>query len=219
MQGKIPIRVRLLTALLRWFFSLLYNQFAWSYDWVAASVSTGLWRTWVFSLADMLHGSNILELGHGPGHLQVLLAEKKINIFGIDASNYMVKIALRNLRKNNLSVRLVQAKAQVIPFPEAFFDEVISTFPSEYVREPSTAQEILRILRPGGKLIILVQAQIYATNWIRTAAAWLFRITGQTTTWHEFFLNPYRDAGFTTTFTEKECQNSKLFLLIAVKPG
>lgn len=219
MQAEIPIRFRFLATLLRHFFYLLYNQFSWAYDWVAATVSTGLWRTWVFYIADMVHGNNMLELGHGPGHLQVLLTEKHFNVFGIDASKYMVKKALQNIQAKSLPARITQAQAQAIPFPDAFFEEVIATFPSEYIRDPATTQEILRILKPGGKLIVLVQAQIYATNWIRTAAAWLFRFTGQTTTWHEYFMNPYRDAGFETSLVEEECQNSKLYFIIAIKPG
>jgi ubiquinone/menaquinone biosynthesis C-methylase UbiE len=49
------------------------GSFAWSYDLVAAVVSLGQWNHWVGSVLPYLPGVNILEIGHGPGHLQRLL--------------------------------------------------------------------------------------------------------------------------------------------------
>ena len=57
-------------ALLRLFFLLLYHQFAFTYDLVAAVVSFGRWKDWVMSVIPFIEGNRILEIGHGPGHLQ-----------------------------------------------------------------------------------------------------------------------------------------------------
>ena len=64
---------RLLGWFLRFFFHLLYHQFAWTYDWVAAGVSLGRWNEWVRSILPYMQEGRILELGHGPGHLQAEL--------------------------------------------------------------------------------------------------------------------------------------------------
>ena len=56
--------------LLRFFFYLLYHSFAFAYDLVAASVSLGRWKDWVLSVVPFIEGNRVLEIGHGPGHLQ-----------------------------------------------------------------------------------------------------------------------------------------------------
>ncbi len=66
--------MRLLQSLLRFFFSLLYHQFAWTYDLVSATVSLGHWQEWVRASLPYLHGRT-LEIGYGPGHLQTYLHE------------------------------------------------------------------------------------------------------------------------------------------------
>ncbi|MFN2198120.1 MAG: hypothetical protein ACK2UW_18520, partial [Anaerolineales bacterium] len=67
----------ILSTFLRWFFRHLYTDLAWSYDYVASTVSLGLWNEWVLSvLTDMIRPP-ILEIGHGPGHLQAALSQLK----------------------------------------------------------------------------------------------------------------------------------------------
>jgi len=58
---------------LRLFFRLLYHQLAFTYDLVAASVSFNRWKDWVMSVVPFIEGNRILEIGHGPGHLQRIL--------------------------------------------------------------------------------------------------------------------------------------------------
>ena len=58
---------------MRFVFYLLYHPFAFAYDLVAAAVSLGRWKKWVLSVVPFLEGNQILEIGHGPGHLQSAL--------------------------------------------------------------------------------------------------------------------------------------------------
>jgi ubiquinone/menaquinone biosynthesis C-methylase UbiE len=74
---------------MRGFFNLLYHQFAWSYDFIASLVSLGNWKRWIITVLPHLEGPRVLELGHGPGHLQRALLNKGINTFGIDESRSM----------------------------------------------------------------------------------------------------------------------------------
>jgi ubiquinone/menaquinone biosynthesis C-methylase UbiE len=55
---------------MRVFFHLLYHPFAFTYDLVAAVVSFGHWKDWGMTVLPFIEGTRILELGHGPGHLQ-----------------------------------------------------------------------------------------------------------------------------------------------------
>jgi ubiquinone/menaquinone biosynthesis C-methylase UbiE len=165
--------------LLRFFFRLLYHQFAWIYDLVAAVVSLGRWKSWVLSVLPWLDG-RVLEIGYGPGHLQMALHERGLAAFGLDESRQMALQALRRLCRNGFSANLVRALARQIPFPENSFETVVATFPSEYIFDAETLAQICRVLVPGGRLVIVPVAWITGKGRLERLAAWLFEVTGQT---------------------------------------
>ncbi len=145
----------LLTAyqrLIRWLFHRLYRELAWSYDLIAWLVSAGHWRRWVLAALPELRGS-VLELGCGPGYLQQALAARPA-VVGIDASPQMLARAAR------FSRRLARADARQLPFASASFDTVCATFPAEYILDPATHAEIRRVLKPGGRLVIVDAGRI-----------------------------------------------------------
>src|SRR5512146_855415 len=90
-------------ALLRLFFRLLYHEFAFTYDLVAATVSFNRWKDWVMSVLPFIEGKRVLEIGHGPGHLQRVLLSRGLVAVGIDESAQMGRLAQRNLRRGALS--------------------------------------------------------------------------------------------------------------------
>ncbi len=151
---------RFLTGILRLFFRLLYHELAWAYDFVAGTVSIGRWKDWTYATLPYLTGPNILELGHGPGHLQIALGQRGFHPIGLDESKQMGTLAYRRLHRQKLSPRLVNGYAQSIPFSTGRFSHVVATFPSEYIFEKETAGEIYRVLVPGGTAVILPFAMI-----------------------------------------------------------
>jgi ubiquinone/menaquinone biosynthesis C-methylase UbiE len=170
--------MRLILFLLRPIYYLLYHQFAWTYDFVSAVVSLGRWLDWVNSALPYLDGT-VLEIGFGPGHLQRSLIEKKLMAFGLDESRQMARQASRRLRKQGVISRLARGYAQHIPFVDGSFDSVVATFPAEYIFDPQTLMEMMRVLVPSGKLVILPMAWITGTRPLERLAAWLFRISGE----------------------------------------
>ena len=84
-------------------FQLLYHELSWTYDWVAALASAGKWKEWVFCALPYLTGPKVLELGFGPGYLQVKLAEEGFEPFGIDESPQMARHASNKISKLRLS--------------------------------------------------------------------------------------------------------------------
>jgi ubiquinone/menaquinone biosynthesis C-methylase UbiE len=84
-------------SILRLFFRLLYHQFAFAYDLVAAAVSFNRWKDWVVSVIPFIEGNRVLEIGHGPGHLQRILLSLDLMAIGIDESAQMGRLAKRNL--------------------------------------------------------------------------------------------------------------------------
>jgi ubiquinone/menaquinone biosynthesis C-methylase UbiE len=199
--------------LLKIFFSLLYGPFSWTYDLVAASVSVGMWRGWVMAVLPHLSGGRILELGHGPGHLQTALCQCGQATTGLDASQQMGHQACNRLRRAGYPVRLARGLAQQLPFAAGSFDQVVATFPTEYIVDPHTLAEIGRVLAPGGELLILPTAWITGSGWLHRAAAQLFAVTGQSPAWDERFLKPIHQAGFSTQVEMIQQKNSQLLLV------
>lgn len=146
---KYNLLHKLISYTLRIAYHLLYHPFAWAYDFVAAAVSWGYWQEWVRTTLDFLEGPRVLEIGFGPGHLQGWLTEGGIAAFGVDTSPQMARRARKQAK--NLS----QAFSQAIPFPASYFDQVVTTFPSNTILHFDTFQEAWRVLKLGGRLIVL----------------------------------------------------------------
>ena len=163
--------MNLIQRFMRVFFSLLYHSFAFTYDLVAATVSFGRWKDWVHSILPFIEGTRVLELGHGPGHLQRNLLDRGLVAVAIDESAPMGTLAKRRLGS---SQKLARALAQKIPFASKSFDSILSTFPSEYIFDSQTLSEARRVLRSNGKLIVLLAA--WPNN---SLLAWLFKVTGE----------------------------------------
>jgi ubiquinone/menaquinone biosynthesis C-methylase UbiE len=172
--------MRFLNRILGYFFSLLYHNLAWGYDLVAAVVSRGRWKNWVRSVLPFITGSCVLELGHGPGHLQLQMANLEMLPVGLDESRQMGKLARLKLRRNSYTQNnLVRGRSQALPFLSGSFDTVVATFPSEYIYDPQTINEVRRCLRIGGAFVFLPAAWITGKGILDRFLAWLFRITGE----------------------------------------
>jgi ubiquinone/menaquinone biosynthesis C-methylase UbiE len=166
--------------LLAFFFQLLYHQLAWMYDLVAWCVSLGAWKKWVQSMTQLIHGSKVLELGFGPGHLQSALLQNGFYTFGIDESMQMAGIARQRLRlMGNTSPTIVRSLGESLPFVNGSFDTVISTFPPPYIFKQETISEIFRVLNSNGEIIILLAADMPGNNVLARLIRWIMRITGQ----------------------------------------
>jgi ubiquinone/menaquinone biosynthesis C-methylase UbiE len=168
-------------------FHLLYYQMAWSYDWVAWSVSFGQWPAWRRLALQFLQPGPILELAYGTGGLLLDMNNAGYQPMGIDLSPHMARLAGQRLRRNHIALRLNQAKAQALPFPSDYFANVVATFPTNYIFAPETLAEVYRVLKApqvesgiaAGRLIIVVEGQLRGPWPIRPAIDWLYDVTGQ----------------------------------------
>ncbi len=209
---------KILGRLLRIFFRLLYHQFAWTYDFVAYIVSLGQWKNWVMATLPYLDGPRVLELGFGPGHLQSALSGRGVPASGVDASPQMARIARRRLSKEAQQHQLVNAYAQQLPFPKEHFDQIVTTFPPEFILAENSYSEAHRVLAPGGEMVILLTAWITGKHWLEKVAAWLFRITGQSPDWESRFLEPISRAGFQSRVERVRRESWELIIILANKP-
>lgn len=203
---------------MRFFFNLLYHPFAFTYDLVAAVVSFGQWKKWGQSVTPYIEGTHILELGHGPGHLQRFLltslpaGNRNLTLFAIDESVQMGKLAIRRI---GTSQKLARSLAQALPFQHESFDSVISTFPTEYIFSQQTLSEVKRVLRNRGRLIVLPAA------WPKSILLkWLYQITGETPSKLDDalisrFKQPFILAGFKTDIQTIEVKSNIVLIIIA----
>ena len=97
----------------------------------------------------------MLEIGSGPGRLAVTLAEtgSEARIVGVDISSEMAERATNLAARHGVAGRVSFAvgDAAALPFADASFDLVVSTFSMHHWSNPGKGlAEIARVLRPGG---------------------------------------------------------------------
>ncbi len=211
---------RILTLLLKTFYSLLYHQFAWTYDAVAWVVSGGEWIEWGRAVLPFLTGKQILELGHGPGHLQVELSQRGYHVFGLDRSPQMIRQAQKRLTCCQFQFRLVRATAERLPFSNGSFDSVIATFPTEYIFKYETTQEIWRVLKPHGKFITLVGVKILPTGFYNRLLTVLYKSSRQDIPNDALlaqYLNQLNSAGLHGQIEWQAAAGSQLLMIVCSK--
>ena len=147
--------LRLISTLYTFLYRQLYTRFAWAYDGVSWLVSLGHWHRWRLVALDFVTGSDVLEVGFGTGELLSEMARRGIGVTGLEASAAMHRITDRKLAARGLTAVRVQGFAQQLPFADASFDTILSTFPAGFVTDSAAHREFARVLRPGGRLVFV----------------------------------------------------------------
>ncbi len=134
----------------------VFRRVARRYDLMNDLMSMGIHRLWKRSFAwavDARPGQVLVDLAGGTGDVAQRLADHDRTVIVVDPSVEMMA-AGRDSRHHR--IRWVAGTAEAIPLPDASVDAVTIAFGIRNVtRMPDAFREILRVLRPGGRLLCL----------------------------------------------------------------
>jgi SAM-dependent methyltransferase len=134
------------------------------HDWASTEPVYGLWRvpeTELHVLPDDLAGQDTIELGCGTAYVSAWLARLGARPVGIDNSEKQLATARSLQREFGLEFPLIHGNAEDVPLPDASFDLAISEYGASIWADPYRwVPEAARLLRPGGRLIFLVNGAI-----------------------------------------------------------
>jgi ubiquinone/menaquinone biosynthesis C-methylase UbiE len=115
-----------------------------------------------------LAGKDALEVGCGTGVHARLLAEAGANVSAVDLTPTAVDLTRRRLDLHGLAADVREADAEHLPFEDASFDFVWSwgvVHHSEHTER--VLGEIARVLRPGGRIALMVYHRSSITYWLQ----------------------------------------------------
>lgn len=99
-------------------------------------------------------GARILDVGTGTGAVARGLALRGCDVTGLDPSQNLLDEAKRLDKTAQVSVRYVLGRAENTSLPAASFDTVTAGQCWHWFDRAAAAREILRVLKPGGALVI-----------------------------------------------------------------
>jgi demethylmenaquinone methyltransferase / 2-methoxy-6-polyprenyl-1,4-benzoquinol methylase len=113
--------------------------------------SARIWRKKVAKLVNSQPGQTILDLAAGTGSSSIVFLREGVKVVAADFSNGM----LEEGRRRHPELEFVLADAAALPFADREFDTVTISFGIRNVEKTEVAlAEMLRVLKPGGKLVI-----------------------------------------------------------------
>jgi ubiquinone/menaquinone biosynthesis C-methylase UbiE len=110
--------------------------------------------------ADIRMGQSVLDLGCGTGTLAIMVKQRvpTAEVTGLDADPDMLKVARYKSARENVPIKFDVGMTYDLPYPDASFDRIMSSIMIHHLKTPDkkrTAQEVFRVLKPGGRLHII----------------------------------------------------------------
>jgi ubiquinone/menaquinone biosynthesis C-methylase UbiE len=128
----------------------------------------------LLALAQPQAGDLVLDVGTGTGWLAIRSAlETGMQVVGVDITPEMLTQAALNAEKVGVRERVhfVPASAMSLPYPEAAFHVVLSSLALHHTAVRQSLAEMVRVLRPGGRLAIADMAA--PSTWRSAPISWL----------------------------------------------
>ncbi len=140
-----------------------FDTIATNYDRMNRLMTLGLDRSWrkrAVRELSVLHSSlSALDVACGTGDMAVSLAKRGCTVTGVDLSEEMLAIAKQKTATANFQFSIFNfqlANAEALPFEDDTFDAVTCAFGvRNFVHLEKGLNEMLRVLKPGGTMVIL----------------------------------------------------------------
>lgn len=140
----------------------MFDTISENYDGLNRVISFGIdikWRKRVVALLTKQHPEHILDIATGTGDLAIALTKTGARkIVGLDISPGMLGVGKKKVRAKGLdsTIEMVVGDSEKLSFPTASFDAVTVSFGVRNFETLGTGlSEILRVLKPGGCLVVL----------------------------------------------------------------
>jgi len=141
----------------------MFDQIAGRYDFMNRFLSAGIDISWRKKMLKQLKSSNpqiMLDVATGTADVAIMAEEilRPRKIIGIDISDGMLQLGREKLKNRHLEhvIELQNGDSEAIMFPDDTFDAVTVAFGVRNFEHLETGlSEILRVLKPGGKLSVL----------------------------------------------------------------
>src|SRR5690606_5701503 len=140
----------------------MFDTISGEYDGLNRVISFGIDVKWRKKVVNIVKGSNpntILDIATGTGDLAIALASTNAtNIIGLDISSGMLEIGKQKVTKKGLEnrIEMVWGDSESMPFEDNTFDAITVAFGiRNFETLENGLKEILRVLKPGGRFVIL----------------------------------------------------------------
>ena len=153
----------------------MFDDVAPKYDVVNDVLSVGQTRRWrkvVVEAVGAEPGQRVLDLAAGTGTSSEPYADAGIDVVACDFSLGMLKVG----KRRRPDIDFVAGDATDLPFADNSFDASTISFGLRNVNEPRKAlEEMLRVTRPGGRLVVAEFSQPTVALWRTTYTEYLMR--------------------------------------------
>jgi demethylmenaquinone methyltransferase/2-methoxy-6-polyprenyl-1,4-benzoquinol methylase len=126
------------------------------YDRANYVASLGLWGWFLrkfMDTVDIKPGERVLDVCAGTNAIGIALLKREptLEVHAIDRSEAMQEVGRRNAEALGFQIRSVIHDVHSLPYPDNSFDVVTLQFASRHLRIRRVAEEVRRVLKPGGR--------------------------------------------------------------------
>ena len=102
---------------------------------------------------DLRAGQTVLDVAAGNGNVSLAAARRWCEVTSTDYVESLLARGRRRAEAEGLKIKFQIADAEDLPFPDASFDAVVSTFGGMFSPDQDrTAEELVRVCKPGGRV-------------------------------------------------------------------
>jgi ubiquinone/menaquinone biosynthesis C-methylase UbiE len=130
------------------------QQAAWGFgDYALIGTTLQIVGEMLCEAVDLRSNQRVLDVAAGNGNATLAAARRFAEVVSTDYVPALLERGRQRAQADRLPVTFQQADAEALPFPDASFDVVLSTFGVMFTpNQQQAASELIRVCRPGGKI-------------------------------------------------------------------